>query len=306
MAELLWTGALPGQARPVSAVPEARFGRRRCRHSHAARHRSDRRPHVGGRRRRGPADEARGDLRPATVQRKARTMLGVFARTPLPARHPAPQRRPRPSAAQLWPRLSPQRPTSARVRALDAALVLLADHEMATSTLAARVAASTRANPFACVLAAIGAVSGPLHGRAAIGTHRILAEALSTGNPAAAVEGALEAGEHIPGMGHSLYEGIDPRADLLLERVGSIAAAPAARTIDTVRRLCIDASGREPNIDFALGALALAGAMPFGATEGVFATGRTAGWVGHVLEEYDERPLRYRPRAIYTGPEPVT
>ena len=250
------------------------------------------------------ADEARGDLRPGTVQRKARTMLGVFARTPLPlGTLPGEDAG---IAAQLWPRLSPQRPTAARVRALDAALVLLADHELATSTLAARVAASTRANPFACVLAAIGAVSGPLHGRAAIGTHRILAEALSTGNPAAAVEGALEAGEHVPGMGHSLYDGIDPRAELLLERVGSIAAASAARTIETVRRLCVDASGREPNIDFALGALALAGAMPFGATEGVFATGRTAGWVGHVLEEYDERPLRYRPRAIYTGPEPLS
>ena len=45
--------------------------------------------------------------------------------------------------------------------------------------------------------------------------------------------------------------------------------------------------------------------MPFGATEGIFAIGRTAGWIAHVLEEYDERPLRYRPRAIYTGPPPA-
>ena len=80
-----------------------------------------------------------------------------------------------------------------------------------------------------------------------------------------------------------------------------IAGAATGRTIDAVRRIAVDATGAEPNIDFALGALAVAGAMPFGATEGIFAIGRTAGWVGHVLEEYDERPLRYRPRAIYTG-----
>jgi len=250
------------------------------------------------------ADEARGDLRPDTVRRKARTMVTVFARTPRPVGAVTERADDVPVAvaAELWPRLSPQRPTAARLRALDAALVLLADHELATSTLAARVAASTRANPFACVLAAIGAVSGPLHGRAAIGTHRVLAEALATGNPSAAVDGALESGETIPGFGHPLYEGGDPRAPLLLAHVDTVATAAVRRTIEQVRRIAVDATGAEPNVDFALGAFALAGSMPFGATEGIFTIGRTAGWVGHVLEEYDERPLRYRPRAIYTGP----
>jgi citrate synthase len=235
------------------------------------------------------------------VQRKARALLGVLARTPEPVGSAGGPTADRTVAALLWPRLSGQRPTIARVRALDAALVLLADHELATSTLAARVAASTRANPFACVLAAIGAVSGPLHGRAAIGTHRVLAEALATGNAAAAVDGALEASERIPGFGHPLYDGLDPRASLLLDQVERIANAGTAATIDAVRRIAVDATGAEPNVDFALGALAVAGGMPFGATEGVFAIGRTAGWIAHVLEEYDERPLRYRPRAIYTG-----
>jgi citrate synthase len=247
------------------------------------------------------ADDARGDLRPETVRRKARTLMSVFARTPLPIGTPVEPDRSVPIARQLWPRLSPRRPTAARVMALDAALVLLADHELATSTLAARVAASTRANPFACVLSAIGAVSGPLHGRAAIGTHRILSEALATGDPAAAVEGALEASDPLPGFGHVLYDGVDPRATLLLHQVDAISAAPVASTIDAVRRIATEATGAEPNVDFALGALAIAGSMPFGATEGIFAIGRSAGWIAHVLEEYDERPLRYRPRAIYTG-----
>jgi citrate synthase len=246
------------------------------------------------------ADEARGDLRPETVRRKARVMLGVLARTPAPVGTLAEAAESTPVAAQLWPRLSPHRPTSARVAALDAALVLLADHELATSTLAARVAASTRANPFACVLSAIGALSGPLHGRAAVAVQRVLAEALATGEPASAVDAALETQERIPGLGHVLYDS-DPRAVALLDRVDRIASPRVAATIDHVRRVAVDATGEQPNVDFALGALALAGAMPFGSTEGVFAVGRTAGWIAHVLEEYDERPLRFRPRAIFTG-----
>ena len=302
VAELLWTGSLPEQARPVWPVPEAALT--------VAASATATLPETSPIAARlavavaavAAADESRGDLRPDTVRRKARTMITVFARTPLPVGAVDGGSAPRPVATELWPRLSPQRPTAARLRALDATLVLLADHEMATSTLAARVAASTRANPFACVLAAIGAVSGPLHGRAAIGIHRILAEALTTGNPAGAVEGALEAGETIPGFGHHLYDDGDPRATLALDQVERIATAPVLRAVEGVRRIAVDATGAEPNVDFALGALALAGSMPFGATEGIFTIGRTAGWVAHVLEEYDERPLRYRPRAIYTGP----
>lgn len=302
VAELLWTGALPEQARPVWAAPEGALA--------VASAATATLPDTSAVAARlavavaavAAADESRSDLRPDTVRRKARTMLTVFARTPLAVGVATDTSGTPPVAAELWPRLSAQRPTGARVRALDAALVLLADHELATSTLAARVAASTRANPFACVLAAIGAVSGPLHGRAAIGTHRVLAEALATGNPSGAVDGALESSETIPGFGHHLYDNGDPRAALLLDRVDTIATAAVSRTIDRVRRIAVDATGAEPNVDFALGAFALAGSMPYGATEGIFTIGRTAGWVGHVLEEYEERPLRYRPRAIYTGP----
>jgi citrate synthase len=301
VAELLWTGSLPERSHPGWPVPGPALAVARA----ATATLPDTSP-IAARlavavAAVAAADESRGDLRPDTVCRKARTMLTVFARTPLPVGAVGDPSIARPVATELWPRLSAQRPTAARLRALDAALVLLADHELATSTLAARVAASTRANPFACVLAAIGAVSGPLHGRAAIGTHRILSEALATGNPAGAVDGALEASESIPGFGHVLYDGADPRATLLLEQVDTIASVAVGRTIESVRRIAAGATGAEPNIDFALGALALAGAMPFGATEGVFTIGRTAGWVAHVLEEYEERPLRYRPRAIYTG-----
>ena len=303
VAELLWTGDLPEATRPVWTVPAGALAVARA----ATATLPDTSP-VAARlavavAAVAAADEARGDLRPDTVRRKARTMLTVFARTPLPvgtAADPVPAR---PVATELWPRLSAQRPTAARLRALDAALVLLADHELATSTLAARVAASTRANPFACVLAAIGAVSGPLHGRAAIGTHRVLAEALATGNPSGAVDGALESGETIPGLrppssttaatrgprccSATSTPSPAPRSGAPSSRCGASPSTPPAPSPTST-----SPSGRSP----------WPGSMPFGATEGIFTIGRTAGWVGHVLEEYEERPLRYRPRAIYTGP----
>ena len=251
------------------------------------------------------ADPARGDLRPETVRRQARTMISIFARTPVPLGAIGPPDEARPVAEDLWPRLTSRRPSVKAVRALDAALVLLADHELATSTLAARVAASTRANPFACVLAAIGAVSGPLHGRAAITIHRALLEAHSTGDAASAVTGALDNQGHLPGFGHPLYTGPDPRATALLAQVRALASPRIQTSVDAVAAAAGAVTGAEPNIDFALGALALAGGMVLGATEAIFVVGRTAGWVAHVQEEYDERPLRYRPRAIYTGGPPA-
>jgi citrate synthase len=248
------------------------------------------------------ADEARGDLRPATVRATARTMLAVLARTPAPVGPSAGDDEPLGTATALWPRLSPAPPEAPWVRCLDRTLVALADHELATSTLAARVAASTRANPFACVLAAVGALSGPLHGRAAVGVHRLLLEAHGTGDVAAAVEGALGAGHRLPGFGHALYRGPDPRAEIVLGELAAVASPDVLTTVGRVRTRATGATGDEANVDFALGALALAARMPLGATEGVFAVARTAGWVAHVLEEYDERPLRYRARAIHTGP----
>jgi len=62
------------------------------------------------------------------------------------------------------------------------------------------------------------------------------------------------------------------------------------------------AGSATPNVDFALGALAFALDMPFGATEAIFATARSAGWIAHALEEYGEAPLRFRSRAVYIGP----
>jgi citrate synthase len=191
--------------------------------------------------------------------------------------------------ARLWPRLSPQRPTPRRLRALDTALVVLAEHELATSTLAVRVAASTRARPAEAVLAGIGTMSGPLHGRAAVRVHRRLVEGLG---PATDDDAA--------GFGHPVHEHGDPRFALLLEQVLPIASPRRRERIEAY------AHGRAglpaPNVDAALGGLGYAiGAEP-GATESIFAIARTAGWLAHAFEEADELPVRFRGRTLYRGP----
>jgi len=250
-------------------------------------------------------DPGRGDVRPPAVLAKAGPLLAALPHALTPLDGGAPPDAALPMAELLWPRLSRLRPTRGRLAVLDATLVALADHEMATSTLAARVAASTRANPYACLLAAVGAGSGPLHGRAAVSTQRLLAEAVA-GTPAPVVIGtSLEDRGWVPGFGHAVYTGPDPRAELLLARIGEVAPPPTLAVIDALAAAGRAATGLEPNCDFALGALATTFRMPLGATEAVFLVARTAGWLAHVVEEHAERPLRFRPRSLYTGPLPA-
>lgn len=180
-------------------------------------------------------------------------------------------------------------------------MVLLADHELAASTLAARVAASMRADPYAVVATGLGAVGGALHGGASFGAEVMLRSAARPEEAARVVGDLLRRGERIPGFGHFVYRGSDPRAVLLMDFVRQAAAgsqrlAVADAVIAEARRRSLP----EPNIDFALAALASVAGMIPGGGEAVFAIARTAGWVAHALEEY-ERGTPIRPRGIYIG-----
>ncbi|WP_181765730.1 citrate/2-methylcitrate synthase [Streptomyces albidus (ex Kaewkla and Franco 2022)] len=201
----------------------------------------------------------------------------------------------------LWPRLTERDATEVFVRALESAMILLLDHDLAASTLAARVAASARAHPYAVVSAGLGALDAPLHGAASAGAHRMLAEVVERGSAAAVVADILRAGRRVPGLGHRIYPGEDPRARALftkLEQEPSCAAAlEAAHEV-------VATAGRPANIDLALAVLTLSAGMDPEAGEAVFAVARTAGWIAHALEEYAERPLRLRPSGHYTGPRP--
>ncbi|WP_031103336.1 citrate synthase [Streptomyces sp. NRRL S-146] len=301
VAEWLWTGRmLPGSAftapagfasvarRAVEALPE-----------HAAPADLLRVATVAA----ATADPLRFDLSEDAVLGTARTLIPTLA-----AALPPKGRRRRdegPMAHRLWTRLSMRDPDEASLRALDAALALLVDHDLAASTLAVRVAASARAHPYAAVSAGLGVIEGPLHGAASGLAHRLLQDVLEQGDAAPVIADELRAGRRLPGLGHRLYSGEDPRARALFAHLERIPRAEpallAARDIveTTARHVPLHA-----NVDLALAVLTVSSGMAPTAGETIFAVARTAGWIAHALEEYGERPLRMRPSGLYAGPRP--
>ncbi|MGW7543613.1 citrate/2-methylcitrate synthase [Streptomyces sp. NPDC054770] len=210
-----------------------------------------------------------------------------------------------PLAHRLWRRLTGIDPSDAALRVLDTALGLLVDHDLAASTLAVRVAASARAHAYAAVSAGLGVLEGPLHGASSGLAHRMLLDVLDQGSAVTVIADELRAGRRIPGLGHRLYQGEDPRARVLFALLEQVPRAEpallAARDIvaTTARHTPLHA-----NVDLALAVFTASCGMPATAGETIFAVARTAGWIAHALEEYGERPLRMRPSGHYVGPQP--
>ncbi|UQU67859.1 citrate synthase family protein [Couchioplanes caeruleus] len=253
----------------------------------------------------GAADRLRFDTTPAAVVATGRTMLATMV-SALPARSSEPAAPgPHPFASALWSRLSAEPSTPDRVAALNAALVLLADHDLAASTYAARVAASTRAHPYAVVSAGLATLDGPLHGAASGLVVEMLTAAARSGDALGAVSERMRSAGGVPGFGHPLYPDGDPRAATLLDLVSRLTpAGPALRTALDVAATMNSRAGIRPNVDFALAAFTLSTGMPPDAGEAIFATARTAGWLAHAIEEYADQPSRFRPSGRYAGLPP--
>ncbi|MFI7239417.1 citrate synthase [Streptomyces cyaneofuscatus] len=249
-------------------------------------------------------DPLRFDLSPEAVLSSARSLIPTLVGA-LPVVGGAPEAAGDSLAGQLWPRLTAQPADAAALAVLDAALVLLIDHDLAASTLAARVAASAHAHPYAVVSAGLGVLEGPLHGAASGLAHRMLQEAVDRGSAVPVVADHLRTGRRVPGLGHRLYRGEDPRARTLFALLEDVPQAAGALAV--AREVLATTARHTPlhaNIDLALAALSVACGMAAEAGETVFAVSRTAGWIAHALEEYGERPLRIRPSGQYTGPRP--
>jgi len=307
VAELLWTGEFPAPAQtqaPWHATPAALAAGRAAQAGLPAGTLPLERFQVIV-----PAmaatDPLRLQLDPAAVVAAARSIIAGLVDCLPPAASDYPisgsPGADYPIADRLWPRLCERRASPALRRALSAALVLLADHELAASTLAARAAASVRADPYAVVATGLGAVGGALHGGASLGAEAMLAAAAGPDDVPRVVGELLRRGEKVPGFGHFVYRAGDPRAVLLLDLVrraapksGQLAVAEAV--LSEVRRKSLP----EPNIDFAIATLARVAGMVRGSGEAVFAVARTAGWIAHALEAYTG-PGPLRPRAVYIG-----
>ncbi|HEY3501405.1 MAG TPA: citrate synthase [Actinocatenispora sp.] len=300
VAEFLWSGRMPDETPVWTAPAEAVTAGRAARHALPATA--------------GPADRfrvtaavvattdpLRYDRRPDAVAATARALVAALVDC-LPRRtEPVDDT----IAARLWAASSDRAPTPAELRAFDAGLVLSADHELATSALASRVAASVQADPYLTVLAGLATLGGALHGGVVGAVETVLAELTAGGRDVPRVVGErLAAGEAVPGFGHQVYTATDPRAVALLRLVADAAGGPPLDgRVDELIAVVGRHGGPAPTSDLALGVLAAQFGLAPGTAEAVFVLGRVAGLIGHTIEEYRHR-FRFRPRAVYTGPRP--
>jgi citrate synthase len=202
---------------------------------------------------------------------------------------------------------------------LDVALILHADHELNASTFAARVAVATLADMHAALTAAVATLKGPRHGGA---NEDVLAMLLEIGDPARAeafVEarigkrGALSKAERadpksrMPGFGHRVYKVDDARARVLRGMAKSMAEATGKTALFEVAERVYDAMHARTtlpvNVDFFSAVVYDALGIPPDFCTSIFAVGRVAGWIAHVLEQYADNRL-IRPRADYVGSAP--
>jgi len=250
----------------------------------------------------GARDRLRADLREELVIRSARrlitTMVGALPATPSDVTSPGNGSTAERLARHLVPSDVPAGIRRELNRTVDVALVLLADHELATSTVAVRVAASTRADLYDAVLAGLGTLAGPLHGGASQLAYSLLVDAARQGVERALNE-SLRWQRMLPGFGHAVYKHGDPRVGPLLECFDRLARPDQRGLLSSLIGLARDHNVPAANVDLALAAVTWATGMPTDAGRTIFTIARIAGWTAHYLEELNERPLRFRARAVY-------
>ncbi len=245
----------------------------------------------------GATDPLRSDLRPVAVARAARRATAALTASVGPP--PAAGEEGAPIAARLAARLTPPA-ADVPVAAVNAALVLMADHELATSTMAVRVAASVRSDPYDALLAGLATLAGPLHGGASQLAYEMLVVAERDGVPRALNDVLREQGR-LPGFGHSVYKSGDPRFVALLALAEPLLSDERRATLHEVIALAAAHDVPLANCDLALAALSWGTGMPPDTGRTIFAVARVAGWTAHYMEELTERPLRFRARAVYSA-----
>jgi citrate synthase len=182
-----------------------------------------------------------------------------------------------------------------------AALILCADHELNVSTFTARCVASAGSSPYNVVIAGLAALEGTKHGGTTARIEASWNALRRTRDLAGAFAERLRRDEPIAGFGHPLYQNGDPRARVLL------AMLPRGKTATFAHELADAAHavlGEAPTVDFALVAVGRALGLPSGAALILFAIGRTIGWLGHAIEQYEKNAI-IRPRAKYVGEQPA-
>lgn len=200
-------------------------------------------------------------------------------------------------------------PDPARARALETYLILTIDHGFSASTFSGRVVASTGADLGSAVIAALGALSGPLHGGAPSRVLDMLDEIGTPDRAGAWVRDRLDRGEMIMGFGHAVYRTADPR-DTLLRAVAAGLGSPRIELAGAVEKAVkAEFAQRKPgteinaNVELYAAIVMEAAGLPRELLTPTFAVSRVAGWTAHILEQAAHNKI-IRPGARYCGPEP--
>ncbi|MGH9098143.1 MAG: citrate/2-methylcitrate synthase, partial [Acidimicrobiales bacterium] len=255
----------------------------------------------------GAHNPLRADLRRASITRTARRVAASMVELlPGPAGRPVPLVLPDgvDRAGSMAERLAGKltaSPSPGLVRSINAALVLMADHELATSTLAVRLAASTHADLCDALMAGLGTIAGPLHGGASQLAYGLLVDAERHGVERA-LDDTLRWQRVLPGFGHTVYKNGDPRFEPLLRLFNQMATTEQVELVNAITDLAETNGLPAANVDLALAAISWSAGMAPDAGRTIFTVARVAGWTAHYLEELGERPLRFRARAVYASP----
>ncbi|MGD9174775.1 MAG: citrate/2-methylcitrate synthase [Desulfobacterales bacterium] len=218
-------------------------------------------------------------------------------------------------AANFLYMLKGEEPDEEESHFMDVCLVLHAEHSFNASTFAAREVASTRAHMYASVGAAVGSLSGELHGGANMRVMEMLKKIGSVDKVEAYVNEQFDAGRVIFGLGHAVYDTDDPRAHILSpmskrmgERIGDTRWYEMSQLLEKTGKAEFNRrKGKDiyVNVDFYSASLYYAMGIPIDLFTPVFAISRISGWTAHVIEEYfagaAPKPMLYRPESEYVG-----
>ncbi len=217
-------------------------------------------------------------------------------------------------AANFLYMLSGEKPDPETEKIFDICLILHADHTFNASTFAARQVASTRAHMFSAVSAAVGALSGELHGGANYEVMRMLLDIKTEDNVESWIKQKMDNEERIMGMGHAVYKTYDPRAMVLKELSKKLAekiGEPWFDITQKVEEVTINEMKKRkgvdiyPNVDLYSASVYYMLKIPTDLNTPIFAISRVGGWTAHIIEEkFAEaapKPALYRPKAIYVG-----